>query len=145
MACIYTEKVVSRVLYLGLDVLGLPAACRAFVNADRKEVGLRYSLIWEFSAIASSNLEQSSLIWEAWALIFPSFLICLERGLVTTGSPLDSVSVVVAYTALTDAFAATRCQVPRTLDNSLRNSVNDIFGICLRRVLAIDALCLSES
>ena len=99
----------------GLDLLGLLAACRAFVNADCKEVGLRYSLIWEFSAIASSNLERSSLIWEAWVLIFPSFLICLEWGLVTTGSPSDSISVEVAVMALTDAFAAARCRVQELL------------------------------
>ena len=67
-------------LGFGLDLLGFLAACRAFVNADCKEVGLRYSLIWEFSAIASSNLERSSLIWEAWALIFPSFFYMFWMG-----------------------------------------------------------------
>ena len=66
-------------------------------------------------------------------------------GLDATGSLSDSVSVVVADMALTDAFATARCQVPRTLDNSLRNSVNEILGICLRSVLAIDMLCLSAS
>ena len=74
---------------------------------------------------------------------FPVPFDMFGMGLVATGSPSDSVSVEVAVTALTDAFAAACCQVPRTLDNSLRNSVNDIFGICLRRVLAIDVLFLS--
>ena len=132
-------------LVLELDTLGFLATCRALVNAVCKEVGLRYSRIWEFSATASSNFIQSSFIWEAWALIFPSFLICFGQGLDTTGSPSDSVSIEVAVTALTDAFAATHCRVPKTLDNSLRNSVKDIFGICFRSVLAMDALFLSKS
>ena len=128
-------------LELGLDVLNLPAACSAFVNAVCKAVGFKYSCIWEFSATASSNLLRSSFIWEAWVLIFLSFLICLERGLVTTGSPSDSVSIEVAFMAFTDAFAAASCRVPRTLDNSLQNSVKDIFGICLGSILAIDMHC----
>ena len=65
--------------------------------------------------------------------------------LVATGSPSDSVSIEVAVMALTDAFAAAHCRVPRTLDKSLWNSVKDTFGICLRRVLVIDVLLLSKS
>ena len=69
----------------------------------------------------------------------------LEWDLVTDPSPSDSVSVDVAVVVLTDAFAAVCCQVPKTLDSSLRNWVKDICCICFNRVLAIDVLFQSKS
>ena len=101
------------------------------------EVGLRNSLILEFSATAWSNFVRRSFIWEDWALIFLSFLVW---DLVTAPSSSDSVSVDAAVRVLTDAFAAVCWQVPRTLASSLRNCVNVICGICFSRVFAINTL-----
>ena len=115
------------------------AACRALVNAFCKEVGLRNSLIWEFSATAWSNFVRRSFISEDWALIFPSFL---DLDLVTAPSPSDWVSTNVAVTVLTDAFAATHWWVPRTQASSLWNWVNVICGICFSRVYPALSLIL---
>ena len=76
---------------------------------------------------------------------FPNIFNMFGMGFGHHWFPSDSVSIEVAVTALTDAFAAAHCQVPKTLDNLLWYSVKDIFGICLRRVLAIDMLFLSKS
>ena len=117
-------------------------ACRALVNAFCRKVWLRNSLIWEFSATSWSNFVWRSLIWEDWALIFPSFLVW---DLVTTPSSSDSVSADAAMTVLTDAFVTACWRVPRTLASLLQNCVKVIWGICFSRVFAIDALLWSLS
>ena len=110
--------------------------CKAVVNACCRAVGLRNSLIWEVSATAWSNLPWRSLICEDCTQFFHLAFFYLVGELFSSGS----ASTADAVTALVDALFPVCWRVPKTQANSFWNWVNDIWGICIRRVLVIEAL-----
>ena len=116
------------------------ATWRAFVTTVCNMLGLRNSLICEFSVIASSSLLHRSRIWEFCVLTLAlHFCWALDCA---TSSP-DSDSTAETDTALELALGC--WWVPRTLANLLRNCVNVTLGICNNKVFAIDALLQSYS
>ena len=118
-------------------------AISALVKAILRVVGESSSRIWEFSATAWSNLLQRSLILEDCALIFLSFLIWDFDGSGASSSSPDSTSTDLVDTGLTLVFKIAHWWVPRTLANSLWNSVNEHFYICTSKVFMIDVLLWS--
>ena len=78
-------------------------ACKSLVKAICKDVGFKNSQIWDFLAIAWSNLERRSLICEDWVLIFLSHLL---SDLDSTSSPSDSTSADETDMALVDTLLA---------------------------------------
>ena len=84
--------------------------CRAVVNACCRAVGLRNSLIWEFSATAWSSLVWRSLICKDCMLIFASFFDSVFASVLFSSG---SVSTADVFTVLAVAGSQARA-VPHT-------------------------------